>query len=42
MASLLQFRRDGGDLTHWYRLEREQDGSAIADIFTVRGLPITR
>jgi probable biosynthetic protein (TIGR04099 family) len=36
-ASLLQFRRDAHGLAHWYRLEREQDGAAVAEIFTLRG-----
>jgi probable biosynthetic protein (TIGR04099 family) len=39
VVSLLQFRRDDEALSHWFRLEREQDGAIIADIFTVRGLP---
>jgi probable biosynthetic protein (TIGR04099 family) len=40
IASLLQFRRDDENLSHWYRLERAQDQAIIADVFTVRGLPI--
>jgi probable biosynthetic protein (TIGR04099 family) len=38
LASLMQCRRDGGELAHWYRLEREHDGLAIADAFTLRGV----
>jgi probable biosynthetic protein (TIGR04099 family) len=38
VASLLQLRRDDQGLAHRYRLEREQDGLAIADAFTLRGL----
>jgi probable biosynthetic protein (TIGR04099 family) len=41
VASLLQFRRHGETLGHWYSLERDRDSAAIADIFTVRGLPAT-
>jgi probable biosynthetic protein (TIGR04099 family) len=36
VASLLQVRREQGELGHWYRLERAQDNFAIADIFTLR------
>jgi probable biosynthetic protein (TIGR04099 family) len=42
VASLLQFRRDNATLAHWYRLERETDGAAIAEIFTLRDLPTAR
>jgi probable biosynthetic protein (TIGR04099 family) len=42
VASLLQFRRDNATLVHWYRLERETDGAAIAEIFTLRDLPTAR
>jgi probable biosynthetic protein (TIGR04099 family) len=42
VASLLQFRRDDASLAHWYRLERELDGAAIADIFTLRRVPTAR
>lgn len=38
VASLVQFRRDPHRLDHWYRLQREADGAAIADIFTLRAL----
>jgi probable biosynthetic protein (TIGR04099 family) len=36
VVTLQALRRDKGALTHWYRLEREQDGVAIADAFSVR------
>lgn len=36
IVSLLQMRRSHQTLVHWYRLEREQTGRAIADVFTVR------
>jgi probable biosynthetic protein (TIGR04099 family) len=39
-ASLLQVRREQGELGHWYRLERAQDNFAIADIFTLRRLRV--
>jgi probable biosynthetic protein (TIGR04099 family) len=42
VASLLQFRREAENLAHWYRLEREADGAAIADIFTLRDLRMAR
>ena len=38
VATLLQFRRDAQFLEHWCRLQREQDGVTIAEIFTVRVL----
>jgi probable biosynthetic protein (TIGR04099 family) len=42
VASLLQFRRDAHGLDHWYRLQREADGSTIAEIFTLRALATSR
>ena len=43
-VSLLQYRIDVGvgSLGHWYRLEREQDGLTIAEIFTLRALATSR
>jgi probable biosynthetic protein (TIGR04099 family) len=38
VVSLLQFRRDAQFLEHSCRLEREQGGLTIAEIFTVRAL----
>jgi hypothetical protein len=42
VASLLQFRPDSEALGHWCRLEREQDGSIIAEVLTVRALATSR
>jgi probable biosynthetic protein (TIGR04099 family) len=42
VASLLQFRRDTDSIGHWCRLEREQDGLIIAEVFTVRALATSR
>jgi probable biosynthetic protein (TIGR04099 family) len=42
VLSLLQFRRTDEGFAHWYHLEREQDGTVIADVFTVRGLPTAK
>jgi probable biosynthetic protein (TIGR04099 family) len=41
VITLLQVSQQPERLNHWYRLERELDGSTIADIFTVRALPLT-
>jgi probable biosynthetic protein (TIGR04099 family) len=41
VITLLQLSQQPERLNHWYRLEREHDGSTIADIFTVRALPLT-
>jgi len=42
VASLLQFRPDSEALGHWCPLEREQDGSIIAEVLTVRALATSR
>ena len=38
VVTLLQSRRESECLAHWYRLAREQDGTTIGEVFTVRGL----
>jgi probable biosynthetic protein (TIGR04099 family) len=41
VASLLQVRREQGELGHWYRLERAQDNFVIAHVFTLRRLRVS-
>ncbi len=36
VVTLTQRRQDNESLSHWYRMTREQDGVAIADVFTLR------
>jgi probable biosynthetic protein (TIGR04099 family) len=37
VVTLLQLRQSDGVLGHWCRVEREEDGSRLADVFTLRG-----
>jgi probable biosynthetic protein (TIGR04099 family) len=39
VVTLLQFARDPEYLRHWYRLERERDGTRVADAFSIREPP---
>jgi probable biosynthetic protein (TIGR04099 family) len=36
VATLRQYQRRDAHLVHWYRLERDTDAAAIADVFTAR------
>ena len=36
VVTLLQFAHDREGLRHWYRLQRERDGTRVADAFSVR------